>query len=320
MLRPSMPVRLARVAPRVMKHRRPGQALSWRAAGDGARALPGELVAPGRQLLRSSTPPRPRAFRPSGPVATMAGALAATGTLVPAFVALRALAPAASVRIPELYCAILARALGVQVRLSGEPARGSVLYVANHLSWLDILVLGARLEGAFVAKHEVGQMALVNGLARLRETIFVERERKSRAASQASEVAARLRAGGNVILFPEGTSNDGLRILPFKSTLFAGLETAAGARVQPVTIAYTELNGLPLTRSRLLELAWIGDMELAPHALDMSRIGRVRAEIHCHPPVRPADFPDRKALARHCHGAIATSYRQLVRGEPERAP
>lgn len=278
----------------------------------------GELLPPGVGLLRGSSR-RARAFRPGGPVKTVAGALAATGTLVPAYVALRALAPAASVRIPELYCAILARALGVQVGLRGEVASGAVLYVANHLSWLDILVLGARLEGAFVAKHEVGQMALVNTLARLRDTIFVERERRSRAASQASEVAARLRRGGNVILFPEGTSNDGVRILPFKSTLFAGLDAAPDARVQPVTLAYTELNGLPLTRSRLLELAWIGDMELAPHALDMSRIGRIRAEIHCHPPVRPAEFPDRKALARHCHAAIEARYRRLVRGEREAA-
>ncbi|WP_448581113.1 lysophospholipid acyltransferase family protein [Thermaurantiacus sp.] len=282
-----------------------------------ATGMRGELLAPGRNLVRSSSLRRPRAFRPSGPVTSMASAIAATGTLVPAFVALRTLAPAASVRIPELYCAIVARALGVEVRLRGELAKGSVLYVANHLSWLDILVLGARLEGAFVAKHEVRQMALVNTLARLRETIFVERERRSRAASQASEVATRLQRGGNVILFPEGTSNDGVRILPFKSTLFAGLDAAPGARVQPLTLAYTQLNGLPLTRSRLLELAWIGDMDLAPHALDMSRIGRVRAEIVCHPPVRPSDFGDRKALARHCHQAIATSYRRLVRGERE---
>ncbi len=285
-----------------------------------ARPPAGEVQAPGRQLLRTPRPLRPRAFRPSGPVKTMAGALAATGALVPTFVALKTLAPAASARIPELYCAIVARALGVRIELSGEPATGSVLYVANHLSWLDILVLGARLEGAFVAKHEVGDMPFVNTLARLRDTIFVERERRSRSASQVGDIGRRLRDGGNVILFPEGTSNDGLRVLPFKSTLFAGLETVPEARVQPLTLAYTELNGLPLTRSRLIELAWIGDMELAPHALDMSRIGRVRAVIHCHPTVRPAEFPDRKALARHCHAAIAASYRGLVRGERERAP
>ncbi|MFN7173651.1 MAG: lysophospholipid acyltransferase family protein [Thermaurantiacus tibetensis] len=268
----------------------------------------------------ASPPRRPRRappFRPSGPVKTLAGAIAATGTLVPAYVALRNFVPGARSRIPSLYCGVLARALGVEVLMRGEPASGGVLYVANHLSWLDILVLGSRLDGAFVAKHEVGRMALVNLLAGLRETIYVERERRSRAAVQAGVVAERLRAGGNVILFPEGTSNDGVRIYPFKSTLFAGLELAGEARVQPVTIAYTALNGLPLTRNRLLELAWIGDMELAPHALDVSRLGRVRAEILCHPPVRPADFPDRKALARHCEAVIGASYRRLVRGDAE---
>ncbi len=270
--------------------------------------------APARRARRRA---RHQSVRPAGPVASLAGVLAATSTLVPAFAALKRVAPAASARIPPLYCSLLARALGVEIALSGTPATGAVLYVSNHLSWLDILVLGARLDGDFVAKHEVGQMALVNLLANLRDTIYVERERRGRSATQASEVAERLRTGRNVILFPEGTSNDGVRILPFKSTLFAGLDRAPGARVQPVTLAYTHLNGLPLTRNRLLELAWIGDMELAPHALDMSRLGRVRAEIVCHPPVRPADFADRKALTRHCHGAITACYRNLVRGEPE---
>ncbi|MFQ3666517.1 MAG: lysophospholipid acyltransferase family protein [Sphingomonadaceae bacterium] len=246
---------------------------------------------------------------------TVAGALAATGALVPTYLAVRNLSPRARLRLQTLYLDWLARSIGLRLHVHGEPAPGPVLFVSNHLSWLDIVALGARLEGAFVAKAEVGRMALVNFLANLRETIYVEREQRSRASDQANRIVERLAAGGNVILFPEGTSNDGLRIFPFKSTLFAGLDQLSEVRIQPITIAYTELNGLPLTRNRLLELAWIGDMELAPHAMDVSRLGRVRADIVAHEAVRAADFPDRKALARHCRTEIEASYRRFTRGQ-----
>jgi 1-acyl-sn-glycerol-3-phosphate acyltransferase len=86
-------------------------------------------------------------------------------------------------------------------------------------------------------------------------------------------------------------------------------------RIQPLTIAYTHLNGLPLTRNRLMDIAWIGDMELAPHAIDFMKLGRVNATILCHPPVKRSDFADRKALARHCHRVISDGYHQLMRGQ-----
>ncbi|MCS6985917.1 MAG: 1-acyl-sn-glycerol-3-phosphate acyltransferase [Sphingomonadaceae bacterium] len=247
---------------------------------------------------------------------TAVGLVAATGTLVPAFVGLKAMAPGLSARVPLLYHAALLRAFGVSVDVEGKPVSGGVLYVANHLSWLDIPVLGSKLQAVFVAKHEVGQMPFVRTLANLAGTIYVDRQRRSLAPRQAETVASHLARGGNVILFPEGTSNDGLRILPFKPTLFAGLDGALGrrVRVQPVSIAYTEVNAMPLTRNRQLEIAWIGDMALAPHALALSRMGRIRARILCHEPVRPADFPDRKALARHCRQVVEAGYRRLVRG------
>ena len=90
--------------------------------------------------------------------------------------------------------------------------------------------------------------------------------------------------------------------------------STAGLIIQPVTLAYTSINGLPVLRGRLPDLAWLGDTELAPHALGFMALGRVTAEIMFHEPIDPADFPDRKALARHCHDIIAAGYRQLMRG------
>lgn len=210
----------------------------------------------------------------------------------------------------------MTRSLGIQVRVHSAPARkGGVLYVANHVSYIDILVLGSRIPAAFVAKSEVAAMGVVGWLASLARTIYVERERRSSSAEQRKLIVERLAAGGDVILFPEGTNSDGVGVLPFKSALFAVVEGAesAGFLIQPVTIAYTRLNGMPITRGQLPDIAWVGDSELGPHALTMMELGQIRADIVFHPAVRAADFADRKALMRHCHATIADSYRQLMR-------
>jgi len=271
-----------------------------------------------RRSLPAGSPPRTEPFQRAGRMKSVAGALAATGALLPPALALRAVNRRPATRVPMLWHRLVSRSLGVRTILSGTPESGSVLFVANHLSWLDIPVLGSRLTGSFVAKAEVGDMGFVTLLADLQGTIYVERARRHRAAAQASEIVERLAQGHNVILFPEGTSNDGVRILPFKSTLFSVVDgpRAADFRIQPVTVAYTRLNGLPLTRSRVLEIAWIGDMELGSHALSFMQLGRITAHVRCHPPVRRADFPDRKALARHCQEVIAAGYRDLTRGAP----
>lgn len=250
-----------------------------------------------------------------GPVKSVAGALAATGALLGPAYALH-LGRGDSGGLPMLWHRAVSRSLGVRSSVIGAVETGSVLYVLNHLSWLDIPVVGSHLHGAFVAKAEVGSMGVVGFLADLQRTIYVERERRHRSADQASEISDRLRAGENVILFPEGTSNDGVRILPFKSTLFSGVEGEATrhVRIQPLTLAYTHLNGLPITRNRLIELAWIGDMDLAPHAFDCMKLGRIEARILAHAPVRREDFRDRKALAQHCRTVIADGYRRLLRG------
>lgn len=219
-------------------------------------------------------------------------------------------------RLPRLFHSWVTRALGITTVIHGQPVQASgVLFVANHLSWADIPVLGSRIRGSFVAKHEVEGWGMVGWLADLQRTIYVERGRRTASGVQSGAVAERLAAGGNLILFPEGTSSDGVRPLPFKSSLFAAVEQPgmAGVTIQPVTIAYTRINGLPVTRKRLLEIAWIGDVGLTSHAVQFMNLGRVRAEIIFHEAVRAGDFPDRKALARHCHAVVADGYRRLMR-------
>lgn len=253
--------------------------------------------------------------QPWGHAKTVAGAATAFSLLLPAHLAHLGLRPNGPPRVPRLFHKFLSHSLGIRTVVHGKvAARHGVLFVSNHLSWADIPVLGSRLLGHFVAKAEVGTMGFVSVLADLQRTIYVERERRLATGEQRSAIVERLQRGGNVILFPEGTSSDGVRVLPFKSALFSVVDEAPQTLIQPVSIAYTRLNGLPVTRRELPDIAWIGDMEFGPHALDFMRLGRIRAEILLHPPVRREDFADRKSLSRHCHALVAEGYARLMRG------
>lgn len=268
---------------------------------------PGGVLTPLRQAQRAIR------FQRLGPAKGVAGALAAAGLLVPAELVFRTVGGRRHSVLPRLFHRSVARSLGIRIACHGAPTTASgVLVVANHLSWADIVVLGARIPAAFVAKSEVAGWGAVGWLATLARTVYVERSRPSSAGEQRDAIADRLRAGDSVILFPEGTNGDGVGVLPFKSSLFSVTQSLPGLVVQPVTIAYTRVNGIPVTRERLPDIAWIGETELMPHAKAFMALGRVRAEILFHPPVRAADFANRKTLARHCETAIADGYRRLM--------
>ncbi len=262
---------------------------------------------------------RPIRGRGFGRTRTLAGTGVAAAVLVPVELALRRFSKASRPHLPWLFHRALARSLGIRVVVHGRPVRqGGVLFVANHLSWADIPVLGSQLLAAFVAKSEVAGWGPVGFLSTLARTVYVERERRQATGEARNAIAERLAARENVILFPEGTNSDGIAVLPFKSSLFAAIEPAAGGGgdfvIQPVTIAYTRLNGMPITRERLPDIAWIGDTALMPHLFAFMALGKVRAELIFHAPVQMSDFADRKSLARHCHAIVAEGYSRLMRG------
>ncbi len=214
-------------------------------------------------------------------------------------------------KIPRLFHKGLCRGLGIEVGALGKAETGPVLFIANHISWSDIPVLGSQILASFVAKAEVEKMGFVGPMADLQRTIYVERERKSRAAEQRNEIAERLIAGHSVILFPEGTSSEGNDVLPFKSALFSVVDgpELAHVRIQPITICYTHLNGLPLLRAQRHKIAWIGDMDFGPHAWNFLGLGRVTALVQYHPSVERSAFANRKDLARHCESVISKGLR-----------
>lgn len=269
-------------------------------------------------MLRARTTPdggvRGRSF---GRTRTLAGTGAAVAVLVPLYLVVRRVVPHGRGRLPRLFHRALTRSLGIHVVIHGRPARrGGVLFVANHLSWADIPVVGSRILGAFVAKSEIADWGPVGWFADLGRTVYIERRRQATSDAR-NAIVERLAAGENVILFPEGTNGDGVAVLPFKSGLFAAIE-GPGCEdflVQPVTLAYTRVNGLAVTRELLPDIAWVGDTGLVPHAMSFMSLGKIRAELKFHPAVRVGDFADRKALAKHCHDVVAAGYQAMMRGE-----
>jgi len=205
--------------------------------------------------------------------------------------------------LPVFYHRKCLPIMGFRLEVLGERLeRAPVLYVCNHASYLDITVLGSLIPGSFVAKSEVKTWPFFGWLAQLQRTVFVVR-RGNHAGRQRDNIASRLNKGGNLILFPEGTSNDGNRVLPFKSALFAAAETRIDGervQVQPVSISYTRLNGIPIGRSLRPFFAWYGDMALAGHLWRVLGLGVVTVTVRFHPPVTLDDFPDRKAMAAYC--------------------
>jgi lyso-ornithine lipid O-acyltransferase len=225
-------------------------------------------------------------------------------------------------RLPRLYHRWCARLLGFRIMTVGErsPVRPT-LFVANHTSYLDIEMLGALIEGSFVAKHEVAGWPFFGWLAKLQRTVFVDRRVRT-TAQQRDAIRERLDAGDNLILFPEGTANDGSRVLPFKSALFS-VADYGGLAVQPVSIVYVRLDGIPLGRFYRPFFAWYGDMELAPHLWTMLGLGSVDVAVTFHRPVTLAQFGSRKALAEHCQRVIADGVARALAGrleEPAASP
>jgi 1-acyl-sn-glycerol-3-phosphate acyltransferase len=218
---------------------------------------------------------------------------------------------------PRAYHRLCWRILGFRVETTGRQSdRHPTLFVSNHVSYLDITMLGGLIRGSFIAKSEVSSWPLFGTLARLQRTVFVER-RPQRSAAQRDIVSSRLASGDDLILFPEGTSSDGNRVLPFKSALFGAAETlidGAPVLLQPVSIAYTRLNGMPMGRHFRPFFAWYGDMEMGSHLWELLGFGIVTVKVEFHPVVTIADFGSRKALAEHCRRVVAEGVAAALSG------
>jgi len=225
------------------------------------------------------------------------------------------------VAFARLYWAVFSRLMGLRVRVIGSPvlpqAGRPVVFVSNHSSWVDVPVVGGVLDGCFVAKGEVERWPLINVIAWLGRTVFVTR-RRGAAGRERDAMRSRLRSGDNLILFPEGTSSDGSRVLPFRSSFFAVAEAGDGHAplIQPVSVVYDRLGWLPTGRSWRPVFAWYGDMDIASHFLRLAQHSGLRVTVLLHAPLDPARYPDRKALAQATWRIVADGAAALRQNRP----
>jgi 1-acyl-sn-glycerol-3-phosphate acyltransferase len=228
--------------------------------------------------------------------------------------------------IPIWYHRLVCRLIGIRIETFGKPVQDrGVFLAANHTSYLDIPILSAVIPVCFVAKSEVGEWPLFGTLARLARTVFVERERRSRTGEQRDKIRERLAEGGTIVLFPEGTSSDGNRVLEFKSALLSAADGMVRSKdgaerriiVQPVSVAYTRLHGMPMGRELRPFFAWYGDMDLVPHLWEAFQMGPIDVVVHYHPPMTVDQFGgSRKALAIECQRLVSEGVAHALAGRP----
>jgi 1-acyl-sn-glycerol-3-phosphate acyltransferase len=225
-----------------------------------------------------------------------------------------------SIRYSRAVCALL----DVRITVNGTPPQHhAVLILANHVSWLDILAITATVPVIFVAKSEVRRWPLIGWVARARGTVFVARDRRRQTAEAVADIAQHLADGQSIVLFAEGTSSDGNRVLPFRPALVGALREAlarvdAGKRiaVQPLSVGYTGLLGLPMGRQHRPIVAWYGDRDLLPHLKEFLRRGAVDVTLSWGEPVEPENATNRKAVVRSLEAVVRTLTAAALRGRP----
>jgi 1-acyl-sn-glycerol-3-phosphate acyltransferase len=226
--------------------------------------------------------------------------------------------------IPRVYHRLFCALIGVRIREIGQRSRQTpVLILSNHVSWLDICVITALAPAVFIAKSEVARWPVFGWLARLQRTIFVERERRQKTGAATQEIAGRLIGGDAVVLFAEGTSSDGTRVLPFRSALIGAVHHALGdsahgtVTVQPLSIAYVGFRGVPIGRGLRDHVAWYGDADLMPHFFGVLSAGAIDVTVTWGEATACDISADRKQIARDAEKAVRRMTAAARRARPQ---
>ena len=201
----------------------------------------------------------------------------------------------------------LVHLFGIKVKVSGKIEKKNVLFVSNHISYLDIFILGSLTKAIFVAKSEIKSWPIINKIAAIGKTIFVNRARVMTIRDQVEILSNALKKGKNLILFPEGTSSDGSKVLPFKSSLFglSDLYSKKKYKIQPISLTYSKLDGVPVDRKFRPFFAWFGNMDLVSHAWQFLGLGLSEVYVHYHKSVPLNSFKNRKEASQYCFNVIS---------------
>ena len=204
--------------------------------------------------------------------------------------------------IPYFYHKICLRIFGIKIKTFGKVSINfPILIISNHASYLDIIILGSLYKTSFIAKKEISKWPLLGILAKLQNTIFIDR-RVSSLKNQENQIIKHLNEKKNLVIFPEGTSSDGNRVLPFKSSLFNIFEKNLNSKilVQTITIVYKKINGIPMNRIERKNITWHSNMDLIPNIFNVLKKLSIEVEIIFNDEFLPSKEYDRKKIALHC--------------------
>lgn len=243
-----------------------------------------------------------------------------TVILIPPQLVILAVAPKYRYALPQIYHLGLCRLLRIRIVIHGKPSTDQpTLFVLNHISWLDIPVIGRVLKGSFVARNEVADYPLFGMFSKLQQTIFVARTRPS-VKTHKDDMQQHLKQGDNIFLFPEGISSNGILVQRFKSSYFALAENQKDGKpltVQPVTLAYSQMDNLMMTRGTMTAVAWVGNEPLLRHMWNFLNAGRITVELRFHAPVTIDQYNDRKVMASECQLTITKGLARALTGRAE---
>ncbi len=210
--------------------------------------------------------------------------------------------------LPVLFHKMLLWLLSVELEILGkiDQSRKSNLFISNHLSYLDIPILGSKFPMRFVAKSEVESWPVFGFLAKKGRSIFIRRN-KIDSFNQKNKILDVLSSGEKVFIFPEGTTSDGNRVLEFKSSSFSSVENQ-NFKIQPIVILYSDLNGIPINRWIRPMIAWYGDMDFKPHLSKLVRLMPIKAKLIYLEQVNTEHFENRKDLSKYLEDKIRKVY------------
>ena len=197
--------------------------------------------------------------------------------------------------------------IGVKVNVSGLQEKRKTLFVSNHISYLDIIVYGSLINTVFVAKSEIKKWPIINKLCTIAKTIFVERNNIRSLRNQISLIEKSLQKDTNVLFFPEGTSSDGSKVLRFKSSLFSIVDSKGlgDFYIQPISLSYNKLDGLPMNKFYKPFLAWFGGMALFSHLWKFLGLGTSEVKVTFHKAKKFSSFSNRKDACLFCYEKIS---------------
>ncbi len=218
----------------------------------------------------------------------------------------------------KLYFKGALKIMGVKVGEKGfdNIPKDSVLFVSNHTSYLDILVLGSKIKVRFTPKIEISKWPIMNFLVKLSLPVYIHRN-ASKSLEQKQNIKKIIEGGDSILIFPESTTNDGMDVLPFKSSLFSVAEPEEHDHkddhiaIQPISIVYTHIDGEPATVHNMDKVAWYGDMKFLPHFWNLLAAKGARVKIMYHSELYYEDFGDRKSLSKHCEDVITKGIEEL---------